>query len=332
MGGGGKKGGKAIAWSQIFTWTSQSATSMWIALQPVWTTITSLWNSVKPLWDSVNSIYQTLKSYITDLYTEFIKPAFDLVNAAWDKINELIGWIDKIYQETIGRIEGVYNRLFGHIEELWRTFEDTRDRILRVVAIFNRDLAQKLYDTTEKLEASTIGQIRNLRDELLHQIDKVYTDLRDRINDMYYAVKDLITPLEEARAKIEDFLGIAFEKPNLLRRETVKMTADTYGQEWWDSTMTRIAPRIKRADVEVTLRGTIRTRTDEAVEEMDKGRDGAWADVYNYVDDAVALMDAGGDPASFEPDTTLMSREDLEESLRVPRPPDSPEAIAEEEE
>jgi hypothetical protein len=143
-------------------------------------------------------------------------------------------------------------------------------------------------------------------------------------------VKDLIAPLEQARAKIEDFLGIAFEKPNLLRRDTVKMTADTYGQDWWDSIMTRIAPRIVRADVEVTLRGTIKTRTDEVVEELDKGKDGTWGDVYQYVDDSVALMDAGGDPASFEADTTLLSREDLKESLRVPRAPDKPEAIAEE--
>jgi hypothetical protein len=82
--------------------------------------------------------------------------------------------------------------------------------------------------------------------------------------------------------------------------------------------------------VEVTLRGTIKTRTDEVVEELDKGKDGTWGDVYQYVDDSVALMDAGGDPASFEADTTLLSREDLEESLRVPRAPDKPEAIAEE--
>jgi hypothetical protein len=43
-------------------------------------------------------------------------------------------------------------------------------------------------------------------------------------------------------------------------------------------------------------------------------------------------MDAGGDPASFEADTTLMTREDLEEMMKTPRPPDDPGAIVEKEE
>jgi len=332
MGGGGKKGGKAIAWSQIFSWTSQTATSMWVALGPVWNTITSLWNSVKPLYDSVNRIYQTLKSTIGDLYTHFIKPAWDMVHAVWSKLNDTIDWIDNLYNKTIGRIEEVYDKLFGRIEDLWKHVEDTRDKLLRVISVFNKDLARRFYDTTEKLEASTIGRIRDLRDDLLHMIDSTYEDLRSKINDFYWAVKDLTDQVHQKVIAVEDFLSVSFEKPQLLKRETVKTTADTYGQEWWDSVMTHIAPRTKKAEVEVMFRGDISSRTDEVLQELDKGEEGSWADVYHYIDESVQFMDLGTDPQSFEPDTTLMSREALQEFIKSPRPPDNPETIAEPEE
>jgi phage-related protein len=233
MGGGGKKGAKGIPWGQVFSWTFDTARSMWQALSPVWTVINKLWSVVRPLWGEVHRIWAYIKTYVVDTYVNYIKPILDKIDFIFSEIEKIVNWVDKLYISTIGRIEDIYNKLFGRFEELWKTFEEFRDKTLRLIASVNEELSQKLYEATEKLEAQTIGRIREARDELLHTIDKVYTELRNKINDFYYAVKDLIAPLEQARAKIEDFLGIAFEKPNLLRRETVKMTAVTYGQEWW---------------------------------------------------------------------------------------------------
>lgn len=326
-------GGKAKATYALISavWAKLMAIANKIAIFQIFGILKTIWNTFKPIWDQISKIYSVLKQSVIDLYLTYIKPILGYIDVIFSKIEEVVDWFDKLYKSTIGRVEDIYNETFGRIEDLWKRFEDFRDRMLRLIAVLNKDLAQQLYDTTEKLEASTIGRIRDLKDDLLHQIDKVYTELRDRINDFYYALKDLIKPVQDAVHKFEDFLAIAFEKPDLLSRKTIVTSADTYGQEWWNSTIGRITPRSRRMDVEVMLRGTIRTKQQEVVQEMDKGKQGTWADVYNYIQDSVALMDAGGDPASFEADPDLLSTDDLKESLEVPRAPDDPVTLTEEE-
>lgn len=326
--GGKAKAGKVVA-SQIFGWASQTAASMWTALGPVWTVLNQIWNTIKPLWDSIAKLWTYVKTWVIDIYVTYIKPILDVIDTILSKIEGVIRYFDDLYNRSIGRIEDIYTKTVGRFEDLWKRFEDFRDRVLRLIAVLNKDLAHQIYDATEKLEASTIGRIRDLKDDLLHQIDNVYTELRDRINDFYYAVKDLLRPVQDAVRRFEDFLDISFEKPNLLRRKTIVTSADTYGQEWWDSTIGKITPRSRRLDVKVMLLGTIRKKQQEVVGEMDKGKDGSWSDVYNYIEGAVRLMDAGGDPASFEPDRSLLSPNDLEESAQVPDSPPDPETLTE---
>jgi len=295
----GKGAGKKTAYMFIPQYASY-VKDLWDALGPVWNTLNSLWDKVGSLWSKVSSAVSQLRSWVKDFYDDIIKPVWNKVEVAWSKINDVLDWIDDLYHKTIGKIDEVYNKLFGKIEKVWRDFEDTRDKVLRLISTFNKDLSQKIYDATEKVEASTIGRIRDLRDELLHKIDKVYEELRSRINDFYYAIKDIVDQANEVVFRIKDVIDISFEKPNVLSKETIIRSADTYGADWFESLMMQGTEPTRIRHVEVMFRQETAKEMDRIIDEIRAGKKGPWGDVASYIDDAVFRVASGLDPAPWD--------------------------------
>ncbi|MCD6126070.1 MAG: hypothetical protein J7J19_03580 [Thaumarchaeota archaeon] len=310
------------AWSYVTNIgkkTYNVATDIWKAIRDIWDELSKHWGWITKIWDKVNVF---LPGWIRTIGDQVLHVANEVKTTA-DKI---ITWIDDIYNKTIGKIDKVYNTLFGKIEKVWRDFEDTRDKILRLIGIFNKDLSRKIYEATERVEADTIGWIRNLRDELEHRIDKVYEALRAKINDLYWALKDIIDQTREVVFRVKDVIDISFEKPRLLSRDTVKLTADTYGLDWWHSISDQVVGSPGRQEVTEIKEGKLMKKIDEYVDMLDADKEGPWRDVTGYIDKTVYAMDHGGDPESFKLDASLLTENELAEYREIPRYPDDPGA------
>ena len=296
----GKEKGAKIASTQIFGWSIGGAGSLWSALGPVWNSFKNAWDTISPYIEKAEGLFESVRKYVEPIYNDYIKPVMNTVNTVMSKVNDVIKWVDDIYNQTIGRIESVYNTLFGRIENLWRDFESTRDKLTRLIGTVNKDLAQKIYDATEKVEANTIGRVRAFRDELEHRIDQVYEELRSRINDFYYALKDIINPIQEIAFRIKDVVDISFEKPKLLSKDTVVTTADTYGADWFESLMMQGTEPTRIRHVQVMFRQETEKEMDRIIDEIRAGKEGPWGDVASYIDDAVFRVASGLDPAPWE--------------------------------
>ena len=321
----GKGKGAKVAATQIFGWGISTGLKLWQAVKPVWDTLHSAWEVVKPIWDKVEAVYETLKTYVVDVYIDWIKPVWDRVEVVWSKLNDVVDWIDGVYNATIGKIEHVYDTLFGRFEELAEKFRLGAEKTTRLIAVFSEDLAKKIYDTAEMIEASTIGRIREIRDSITHQVDVVYNELRDRINDFYYAVKDIIDPVRRVVFEVKDFLEISFEKPDLLRRETIVKTADTYGDRFSRSaSATDLTYKRPKAPPPVPP-GEMVTILDSFVEEMDKEETGLWADVHEWLIRQTEQLDAGQDPIEFIQDAELLDEVERKEYEAQQLYPDDPE-------
>lgn len=327
----GKEKAVKVTAMQIVGWTIDTATSLWVALGPVWDTFKRLWDALKPIWDVIEGVYQFIKDYVLEFYNAFIKPLLETVDWILAKLDQVLKWIDDVYNATIGRIEKIYEDLFGKYEELWRRIEEAGEKLARVAGIFSKDLGESILKLLDELEGRTIGQIRDLRDEILGKIDDIYIYVRDKINDAYWAIKDLVKPIEDKVFDILDRLEISFEKPDLLRRETVTKTADTYGLDWWDRIMKGIEPKPKKLEVRAYIRGDVYKKIEENAKTMDLGKDGDWSDVWEYIAESADNLDAGADPASFNLNPDKLPEEELTEYLEADKLPDDPETIAAEE-
>jgi len=292
----------------------------------VWNAISDIWSEISKHWSWITKIWNYVKGFLPSWIAQIGDQVMKVGNEVKQTASKIISWVDNIYKQVIGKIDWVYNKLFGKIEKVWRDFENTRDKIVRLIGIFNKDLSWKIYNATEKVEANTIGRIRALRDELEHRIDQVYEGLRSRINDVYYAIKDIVDQTREVVFRVKDVIDISFEKPKLLSRDTVKLTADTYGMDWWGSISGKIIGSPGRREVQEIKEGGIIQKIDWYRIQMDAGREGHWADVMDYIERSVDNMDRGGDPETFQLDPELLSADEAEEYRQAPQFPEDPGA------
>ena len=153
----------------------------------------------------------------------------------------------------------------------------------------------------------------------------MYVDLRGRINDALYAMRDLIKPVQSAVFSLKEAFEISFERPDLLRRETIVTTADTYGADWFGISSGKWLGEDSITEYEITGRTEAVTYIDEHLENLDQGEAGSWADVAKYIDTQVENLNSGLDPDTFTLDQALLEERDREDLKEVPKYPDNPQ-------
>jgi len=338
MAGGAALAGLSAVWSAISSIWSVIST-VWGAIKQVWGVVKKAWDFakgmydkyVKPLWDKVHKFYDGYVKpwidklrrgyeWLKDKYDKYVKPAIDWLYAKVKWLDQKIDWV---YDRTLGLIDKVYNKTIGRIEAVWRKFENIRDRILRLIALVDKKFAQKLYRMTEEWEQKLFGWARRLRDEITHKIFEIFNPLQRWIKGFRAAIEEVLRTFQDVIVAIGNRLRVEFDDVHLISKYTSFRTADEYGNIWYKGLYKNRAPEVTERDVTQVRTGAVAQFIDEMVEVLDKGNEGSWADLWDWIKVSVFAIDQKQDPPEFRPDPQLLSAEDRKEMEEVGTLPSS---------
>lgn len=311
-----------MGWGISDPLVSGTFAAIWSVITTIWSWLTSLYNIIKPvwgiisqIWGAIKSIWDYLKPLVTSIYTNFIKPIKDLLTTLWSKFDALLDWVDKLYMATIGQIERVYDLLFGKIEDLWSRFETFRDKAVRLISKVDKDLAAKIQRETERLEAKTLGQIRDTRDFLTSKVNEYYHAIRDYVNERYQALKDLIDPYIARAIEVERHLKISWDKPGQLSEEAVTVSVAEHPHPF--ETIIGRAANYHAPDEEYDWLEEMgpQDEIDTYLEWMEAGGEGPWSDVEHSFIDIIERVDKGEPPGDVDIDPGLFTPEESKDLL-----------------
>lgn len=291
--------------------------AIWSVITTIWSWITTLYNIIKPVWGVIGSVWSAIKSVwdylkplVSNIYTTYIKPIKDLLTAAWSKIDAVLDWVDKIYTATLGRIEMVYDLLFGRIEDLWERITTGLDKATRLISKVDSDLAAKISKEADRLEAQTIGAIRNVRDELTSKVNDYYHTMRDYVNERYWALKDIIDPYIKASLQVEKHLDISWDAPGVMSRRTINDTITKHAHPFERILSQRTADHADDETYEHLESIGPKTEEEMALEDLNTWDQGPWKDVARGIDDFLNRLDNALPPMDFDMDIALLEAKD----------------------
>jgi hypothetical protein len=289
------------------------ATTVWNAISPV---VNVVWGAISTVAD----VYNWAREAIGAVW-DFIKPFYDWVkNNVWpyvqwciNQINQIYKLIDENTKSILNWVDSLYKSVFGRIYELWDRLTATEEKLVRLIGVVNKDLADKINKSWTELRAETLGRIEKVYAEIRKEIDKVRVEILQRIEVVRSFLNEKIVHTWNTLESFRKVAETIFEKEYTLRDETVKVTTRKYGgtlyREMFGTSDRSLPPfPIERKEEEEVYR-----ELDIQIAELDLGEEGTWGDVELNISDFVEALDAGQDFPDLGLDLNLLSEDERKE-------------------
>lgn len=152
------------------------------------------------------SVFKPIIQGLKNLYDNWIEPTLTWVQ---NKVTQLTDAIYKVYDLTVGGIVDTYNSLFGWVGGVQARLNDLFDKTASIVAIFNKDLADK---------------IKKVQDDMNDFVYKYTAEWYDKI---LTKIAEYTGPILKQVGEIQSFFTLGVDKTKALFERTVGL-ADNF--------------------------------------------------------------------------------------------------------
>lgn len=293
MGAKGDGGKKGPDWGQIFSWAANFAAHSWTALKDVYLVIKPMIDLIKGVIGIAIDVFNFVKdklAWIYDFYKDWVKPWIDWVRGALEIVQATMLVVQGRIEEFI---KVVYTDLFGDIEKIRADVLSMFDKVEDIISIFSEETAAKLQVFEDKLFMTLDKYTRDIRDELIGKLHEVTDPVLHKINEITLVIEGYLKPIASRFETIEKLINITFEKPQLLRRETLKITGLSYGMDLWNATFEGSTPALTEEEAAPFPFAMVPEWMQKAQENIIKGREGEWSDVEKRIEEELQEIITG---------------------------------------
>lgn len=233
--GGGDKGGKKATWGQVFSWSRDMGVEMWRALKRLRLVLQPIINLIKGIIDWVKVIWGWVKpwiDWILNTYKTYIKPWIDYLRDIVEVIHHAVVFVR---DGLDGLVKELYRKWFPEIEEARAAIKELFTKTAEIVSVFDEKLANKIIETRDEFLATIDKYSRDLRDWALDKIHDVFDPILHKVNEITILLEGFIRSVEDRFRPIIDLISKTFERPQVLRRETMERSGRKWGYELWSS-------------------------------------------------------------------------------------------------
>jgi len=147
-------------------------------------------------------------------------------------------------------LESLFPEVFSTIDEIKQDIQEIFGKVKDIVGVFSEELAAKIQATEEKLLRTISKYTTDLRDELIGKLHDITDPIIRKIDSITAVIEGYIRPIEEAFNRVKTIIETSFEKPQLLRRETMEISGLLYGEDLYDAMFRAGTTKIEREDEE----------------------------------------------------------------------------------
>jgi len=287
MGGGKGGGGKKVAWSEVFTWASRFAEKSWEALKGAWQVITPLTTAIKDLWGYIAKVYDWVKGYIQpiyDFYKDYIKPVLDFVHTAIDwalKGLALVnGKLDELWKMVETDVFGPLNEIRKDVNKLWLD-------ISGIVSIWNKELGEQMRSQEEKLDKKWHTMLDDIYKATIGEVKEYLEPIQKKINEIDANFHKYIDPITKTMEKVEKIIETTFEKPQVLKRETIFSTSQEWGVDLWNDLFSGVTPKEPVTPSLEMVQLKVDPVVDKYIKDIFAEKVEGWGDITQRIDEEI---------------------------------------------
>ncbi len=276
----------------LWAWVVAIAAFVWGVMVVVynafmaWITPLVLWLQTQVEWLWFEVVWYLTPLFVTlQVFVEtYIVPVI-----AW--LQGLVFWLQAAMLLVQGKLEElinfVYNKVFKDVEELRANIIKVSDTLKDVASVFSKDLADKIQATEDKTLRLLDSYTRDIRDWAISTLHEATDPLVRKTNEISVLLNGFINQVKDRFKPIEDLIALTFEKPQVLKRETLGATSMLWGVDLWNDLFSGVTPIKPVTPSAETMRLQVDPVVDKYIEDIFAEKVGGWGDITQRVDEEI---------------------------------------------
>jgi hypothetical protein len=245
------------------------------------------------------TVYSYIEWFISTAYNYivwFIEAGYGYLYWLWESGYALV-------QSLVQGISDIWSWIEATVGKLWAGIEDVWNGLVALILENYDKLVSYADDLYEYLSSYTWNRISELWD----QINAIWADIVQWREELLKWVQFQINSLTASLEHIFLFLEDAFEDAWTLTENTVVGTFTKYGIALWSILLSQILRFPTEEEIEQIGSLHIGEEIEKHLDLMNKGKDGAWADVSQNIDIALEAMNRNEDPPDLSISDKLLT-------------------------
>ncbi|RKX61372.1 MAG: hypothetical protein DRP29_00565 [Thermodesulfobacteriota bacterium] len=225
------KGGKKFPFEVILGWARNFTNFTWNALKGVRGVFTKTFGWIRGGFSVFRNTFSFLKDNIAKIwnfYKTYIHPAIDTLRNFVNKFRLFV-------EEALDKLTGGLYSLYKNVTELWKNFRKEivvlRGRIADLVDVFDRKLAERIRDTTDRILEEVDRRIFKVYDILDKKVFRYIRIVEDRIDALEVAIERIFRPVRDTLDRLDKLISATILPEGIFKRNPFISTIQEYNED-----------------------------------------------------------------------------------------------------